>query len=111
MTVPISLLTEEQAAAELHISPRTLRELRAKGKIRYVRPSPRKVFYRADDVAEYLETQTLRDEPACPSTNPRKARSSTSTSNSKVIDIMDRLAARPGGMPKGMRPTTGGRSR
>lgn len=42
------LLTEREAAAVLHVSARTLRDLRSRGMIRYVRPSPRKVFYRAD---------------------------------------------------------------
>ena len=48
MTVP-ALLTEAEAAAQIGVAARTLRALRARGEIRYVRPSPRKIYYRAED--------------------------------------------------------------
>jgi len=55
MTAP-ALITEAEAAAMIGLSPRTLRALRSAGKIRYVRPSPRKVFYKPEDVAEYKDS-------------------------------------------------------
>lgn len=92
-----ALLTEAEAAVILHMSPRTLRSLRSGGKIRYVRPSPRKVFYRADDIDEYLERQSLTDQPKCRSINPRKVSSGSSTSSSKVVGITEARAARRSG--------------
>ena len=65
-----ALLTEQEAAEKIGLSARTLRALRSAGKIRYVRPSPRKVYYKPED----------------------------------------RLAARPGGMPKGLKLISGGKS-
>lgn len=43
-----ALLTEREVAAMLHVSPRTLRDLRSKGMIRYVRLSPRKIALTPD---------------------------------------------------------------
>lgn len=105
-----ALLTEQEAAEKIGLSARTLRALRSAGKIRYVRPSPRKVYYKPEDVAEYIERATCQDEPACPSINPRKATASNTTSSGKGSGIMDRLAARPGGMPKGLKLISGGKS-
>jgi excisionase family DNA binding protein len=102
-------LTEAEAAERLRVSQRTLRALRSKGMIRYVRPSPRKVFYKPEDVAEYLERATCQDNPPCPSTNRKKAASGTTTSGSKGSGIMDRLASRPSGMPKGLKMIKGGK--
>jgi hypothetical protein len=110
MSAPI-LLTEAEAARLIHVSPRTLRALRSRGEIRYVRPSPRKVFYTAEDCAEFIASRTRQDDPVCPSTSPRKARASTTTSNGAGSAIMDRLAARPGGMPNGLKLISGGKSR
>ena len=50
-----ALLTEQEAAAMLHVSPRTLRDLRSKGMIRYIRLSPRKIAFTPDDIAEYID--------------------------------------------------------
>jgi hypothetical protein len=110
VTAP-ELIPEDEAARRLLISPRTLRDLRAKGKIRYVRPSPRVVGYRPEDLTEYLENQARQEEPPCPSISPAKAVGGSTTSNGKASGIMDRLAARPGGMPKGLKLISGGKSR
>jgi excisionase family DNA binding protein len=104
------LLTEAEAAARLGISPRTLRKIRTDGEIRYVRPSPRKVYYTEGDCAEYLARQTRQETQPCPSINPPKARASTSISSGKGKGIMARLAARPGGMPNGLKLISGGKS-
>ena len=106
-----ALLTEEQAAAEIGVSPRTLRALRSAGKIRYVRPSPRVIRYKPEDVAEYIDRVTCQDNPPGASIAPPKARATTSISSGRGSGIMDRLAARPNGMPKGLKLITGGRSR
>ena len=114
MTAPArlpTLLTEAEAATALHVSPRTLRALRGDGKIRYVRISPRVVAYTTADIEEYIERQTKQDAPKCPSTNPRKAGSGTSISDSKVIGITALRDARRSGTPNGSRPSSGGRQR
>lgn len=108
MTAP-ALLTEAEAAEQIGVKPRTLRALRSQGKIRYVRPSPRKIFYKIEDVAEYLERHTCQDEPPCPHTNPRKAASTNSTSGSKVIGITARRAALRNGTRTDSKPTSDGR--
>lgn len=109
MTAP-ALLTEAEAAARIGVSPRTLRKLRADGKIRYVRPSPRKVYYTEGDCAEYLARQSCQDQPPCQSTDRPKARASTMISSSRGKGIMARLAARPGGMPNDLKLISGGKS-
>ena len=103
MTAPL-LLTEQEAAEHLHLSPRTLRDLRSKGMIRYIRQSPRKIAYTPDDIAEFIAKHRRQDEPPCPSTNPRKATSGTTTSDSKVIGITARRAAHQSGMRNGTKP-------
>ena len=105
------LHTEPEAAALLHISPRTLRALRSEGKIRYVRLTPRRIGYTPQQIADYIAESSQQDAPPCPSTNPRKAVSGNTISNGRGSGIMDRLAARPGGMPKGLKLISGGKSR
>jgi hypothetical protein len=61
MTEPL-LLTEEQAAARLLMHPRTLRKLRQEGKIRYVALTNRKIAYKPEDCAAFVE-QHVRQEP------------------------------------------------
>ncbi|WP_371432913.1 helix-turn-helix domain-containing protein [Novosphingobium sp.] len=88
------LLTEEQAAKSLGMSARTLRGIRSKGMIRYIRPSPRKVFYAPEDLDDYLAKQTMQDQPPCRSTSRRKASTGTTTSSSKVSGITEALMLR-----------------
>jgi hypothetical protein len=110
MTAP-HLITEAEAAALIRVSPRTLRDLRSRGMIRYIRPSPRKVFYTAEDCAEYLAKQTRQDTAPCQSTNPPKARTGNTTSSTKVVAITAQLAARQSGMHNGSKPKCGGKPR
>lgn len=58
-----SLLTEKEAAAMLHMSERLLREKRRHGEIRYVALSARKIAYRQEDCAEYIEARARIDVP------------------------------------------------
>lgn len=85
------LWTEAEAAKALHVSPRTLRGLRASGKIRYVRPSPRKVFYTPEDCADYLRAQARIDAPA---ENAHNVRAAKPAKSGKVVPFSQRKAAR-----------------
>lgn len=71
------LWTEAEAAARLRMSERTLRELRRVGKIRYVALTTRKIFYRPEDCAEYLEACVKLNDNAptrpMPKRQPRRA--------------------------------------
>jgi excisionase family DNA binding protein len=57
------LLTEEQAAERLLMHPRTLRKLRQEGAIRYVRTTGRKVGYRPEDCAAFIESRLRLETP------------------------------------------------
>ena len=81
------LMTMEEAAAYLHIAPRTLRDHIARGEIRYVavgggRGRPRKLFTE-DDIQDFVRRQS-RMQP-CPSTAGRAPRSTATTSKSTVL--------------------------
>jgi excisionase family DNA binding protein len=68
-----ALLTETEAAERLRLAPRTLRELRSKGKITFVRLTPRNIAYRAEDVEEYVALCLQRqDEPRDPIAKGKK---------------------------------------
>ena len=56
------LLNEREAARLLNISPRTLWNLRAAGKIRYVRIAATGVRYARTDLVKFIETQTVVEE-------------------------------------------------
>ncbi|MPT48011.1 MAG: DNA-binding protein [Sphingobium sp.] len=51
----VSLLTEEEAARKLSISPRTLRKLRKEGKLHYIRIRS-SIRYSPDDLDLYVES-------------------------------------------------------
>jgi excisionase family DNA binding protein len=57
------LLTEDQAAERLLMSPRSLRKLRQEGAIRYVNTVGRKVAYRREDCDAFVETRTRLETP------------------------------------------------
>lgn len=64
------LLTEEQAAERLLLHPRTLRKLRQAGEIRYVALAGRKIAYRPEDCAAYVETRVRKAESYAPRPRP-----------------------------------------
>lgn len=68
------LLTEPEAAIRLRISARTLRSIRGRGEIAYVRMGMRKVLYRAADCDAYVASCVQPDPPTQP-THCRMARS------------------------------------
>jgi excisionase family DNA binding protein len=107
----LPLLTEAEAAALLNIAPRTLRALRSAGLIRHVRPCPRKICYREDDLADYIERQSRQERAPCPSTNPPKAATGISISSTKVVGITALRDARRGAMQNGTKPKSGARPR
>ena len=57
-----ALLAPPEAAKRLHISERTLRDLKRRGKIRYVAVSALRIAYREDDLAEYIDSRVQLDE-------------------------------------------------
>lgn len=57
------LLTEDDAAAYLGIGARTLRGIRSKGMIRYIRTSPRTIRYTPEDLDEYLAPRAVEPTP------------------------------------------------
>lgn len=59
-----ALLTEAEAAERLRLAPRTLRELRSKGKITFVRLTARNIAYRPEDCDEYVALCLQRQQPA-----------------------------------------------
>lgn len=63
MTDVASLLTEAEAAQRLLMGERTLRGERQRGCIRYVRLGARKIAYRPEDIAEYVEARVTRAQP------------------------------------------------
>ncbi|WP_446741054.1 helix-turn-helix domain-containing protein [Sphingomonas sp. ACRSK] len=87
------LLTSEEAAERIHVSTKTLRQLRRNGHIRYVAVTDRKIRYRPEDCDEYLESRA-RKAPGCPSTRGRVLRTGTSTSSGKVVGFTARRDAR-----------------
>jgi Helix-turn-helix domain len=92
----MTLLTPAETAQRLGICERTLRGLRRSGEIAYVALDARKIRHTESDIAEYLVNRRRRDTPRvplCPSTSPKIRRTSTTTSNSKVIGFTARQAA------------------
>jgi excisionase family DNA binding protein len=63
---PTELLTEAEAAARLRIGERTLRDIRNRGEIPYVRIGMRKIFYRAKDCENYIASRLQNDTPPRP---------------------------------------------
>lgn len=58
-----SLLSEDEAAARLMMSRRTLRDARKAGLIRYVQITVRKIAYRPEDCDEYISTRLRVEQP------------------------------------------------
>lgn len=81
------LLTPIEAAERLHVSERTLRDLKRRGLIRYVAITQRRIAYRAEDCDEFVSTRVRVDEP-CDTRPPAKQRSSRLTG--KIIPFSRR---------------------
>ena len=59
-------LNARQAAVHVGLSVRTIRSLQQQGRIPHVKVGPRKIFYEAEQLDEWLEARRLRakDVPA-----------------------------------------------
>ena len=105
-----SLLTPKIAAADLGISTKTLTGHADDGEIRYINvgrgKKKKRRMYTRPDLEEFKERRAQR-EVKCLSTGTRKARSTTTTSNSKVIaftalrDARTREKPRPSSISSG----------
>lgn len=79
-----ALLTPQEAAERLHISERTLRDLKRVGAIRYVALSARRIAYRADDVSDYINTRVRCDEQPEPRASKRRVSARAATAHNIV---------------------------
>lgn len=85
------VITAEAAAALIGCDVKTLREMTDAGIIRAVRKGAGKTRgYTEGDIRAYLTESAL----PCPSTNPPRARTSSTTSNSRVVDFTARRASK-----------------
>lgn len=84
------LLKPADAAKHLHISERTLRELKRTGAVRYVAVSGRRIAYRHDDLVDYINSRVRCDEqPAKPG---RKAGGKPRPRATNVVSLAEALA-------------------
>lgn len=67
------LLTEAEAAERLRISARTLRDMRGRGEIEYVKVG-RKRFYTLAQIADFIATNSVREERVRPMRNVKAGR-------------------------------------
>ncbi|WP_156025101.1 helix-turn-helix domain-containing protein [Sphingomonas phyllosphaerae] len=82
-----TLLTPQEAAKRLLISERTLRDLKRTGAISYVAVSARRIAYREEDLAEFIESRVRQEAPVQPKPS----------SGPKFSEILARKAARRAG--------------
>lgn len=89
----VELIAEEEAARRLLMSPRTLRDLRRAGLIRYVRLTPRKIAYRPEDCDEYVAAHLCVEVPRHDSPSPKRTRGRTGPSRGVVVPFSQRKRA------------------
>lgn len=58
----VPLLTEEEAASFLNVHPQTLRKVRARGQIAFVRIG-RSIRYSKEEVVSFVERATVANDP------------------------------------------------
>ncbi|MBF9233971.1 helix-turn-helix domain-containing protein [Microvirga sp. BT350] len=96
------LLTMAEAADELRICERTLREHVRQGDIAYIAigrgTHRRRRMFDQDDLTDFKERQRRRDK--CLSTNTKTHRTTITTSNIKVVALPVQRAARAAAKPK-----------
>ncbi|TLX43896.1 helix-turn-helix domain-containing protein [Xanthobacter autotrophicus] len=101
------LLTVDQAAAQIGVCPRTLLELTRRGEIAYISVGLGRVrqrrLYHPDDIAAFVARRRSIDQ--CPSTSAGTARSTITTSSSKVVAFSALLAAERSQKLNSMRKT------
>ena len=89
------LWTQEQAAEHLHVSTKTLRQLRQRGLIRYVAVTERKILYRPEDCAAFVESRA-RQEEFNDLSPPRPRRRTGRAKAGNVISFTERRKQRLG---------------
>lgn len=93
----LNLLTEDQAAAELHVCTRTLRRMRQRGEIRYVAVTARTILYRPEDVAAFVEQRATVQHSPGPHHKVRPSRKRRNVDSDAVVISFDpRRAQRRG---------------
>ena len=88
------LLTEEQAAARLLMAPRTLREYRRMGQIRYVAITARKIGYRPEDCDEYVAARVRVEVPPVKADPTPKRKAGRGAPSAQIIPFSQRKGAR-----------------
>lgn len=86
------LLSEPDAAQALGVSPRTLRKLRAEGKIRYVAVTARSIKYRQKDLEAFTEARATVAQPGNETKPPAPKR--TGARAGTVVPFTQRHRAR-----------------
>ncbi len=89
------LLTEEEAAEQLRLCPRTLRRERQAGRIRYVALAGRRIAYRPEDCLAYIESRLRLETPS--RTVPRPKASRKRNGGANVLSFTARREARIAG--------------
>ncbi len=93
MNAPL-LFTEQEAAAQLRLSTRTLRKARQAGELNFVQYGG-SIRYSPADLARFVERNRV-----CPSTNAKARRSGNTASRSTVFDFEEARAARANAKPR-----------
>ncbi len=89
------LLTPEEAARRIRVSTKTLRQLRRDGLIRYVAVTQRKILYRPEDCAAFVEARLRTDDPQQPP-KPRPRRRTGLKKAGNVVSFTARRRERLG---------------
>jgi excisionase family DNA binding protein len=80
-----ALLSPREAAEALMVSERTLRDLKRLGAIRYVAITGRRIAYRRDDVADFINTRVRCDEQV---EQPKASKRRASVSGAAAANIV-----------------------
>lgn len=91
-----NLLTPQEAARQLLISERTLRNLKRTGAISYVAVGARRIAYREEDLAAFIESR-VRQEPS----PQQRAGPGRQFSEIMAQNAAQRAANKPGGFLEG----------
>jgi excisionase family DNA binding protein len=90
-----ALLTIEEAAAILHVSPKLVRVFVREGSLRIVTLGQKgsrkpRILIKREDLGAFIEQRVTRNVPSCPSTNRNSRRSISTTSRAEAIGFTQR---------------------
>jgi excisionase family DNA binding protein len=99
-----ALLTPREAARKLRCSTKTLDQHVASGALRYVQighgtKHVRRMFA-PSDLEAFIETQTRKESPSCPSSKTPGRRTGAMTSKPELVAFSAQPRPRPSGKPK-----------